>query len=43
MDFRLTKEQAMMQKLCREFAVNEIEPIAADTDATEQYPWDLVH
>ena len=43
MDFRLTKEQAMMQKLCREFAVNEIEPIAAETDATEQYPWDLVH
>ena len=43
MDFRLTKEQAMMQKICRQFAVNEIEPIAADTDATEQYPWDLVH
>ena len=43
MDFMLTKEQAMMQKLCREVAVNEIEPIAADTDATEQYPWDLVH
>ena len=38
MDFRLTKEQEMMQKLCREFAVNEIEPIAAEIDEEERYP-----
>ena len=42
MDFRLTKEQEMMQKLCREFAVNEIEPIAAEIDAEERYPWETV-
>ena len=32
MDFRLTKEQALVQKMCREFSVNEIEPIAAEID-----------
>ena len=42
MDFRLTKEQEMMQKLCREFAVNEIEPLAAEIDAEERYPWETV-
>ena len=42
MDFRLTKEQEMMQKLCREFAVNEVEPIAAEIDAEERYPFEMV-
>lgn len=42
MDFRLTKEQAMMQKLCREFAVNEVEPIAAEIDDQERYPFETV-
>lgn len=42
MDFRLTKEQEMMQKLCREFAVNEIEPIAAEIDEQERYPFETV-
>ena len=42
MDFRLTKEQEMMQKLCREFAVNEVEPIAAEIDAEERYPFETV-
>lgn len=42
MDFSLTKEQAMMQKLCREFAVNEIEPIAAEIDEQERYPHETV-
>lgn len=42
MDFRLTKQQEMMQKLCREFAVNEIEPIAAEIDAEERYPYETV-
>ncbi len=42
MDFRLTKEQEMMQKLCREFAVNEIEPIAAEIDEEERYPFETV-
>lgn len=30
MDFRLTKEEALFQKMCREFALNEVEPIAAE-------------
>ncbi len=42
MDFRLTKQQEMMQKLCREFAVNEIEPIAAEIDEQERYPFETV-
>ena len=42
MDFRLTKEQAMVQKMCREFAVNEIEPIAAEIDEQERYPHETV-
>ncbi len=42
MDFRLTKQQAMVQKLCREFAINEVEPIAAEIDAEERYPEETV-
>ena len=42
MDFRLTKEQALVQKMCREFAVNEVEPIAAEIDAEERYPFETV-
>ena len=37
MDFRLTKEEALFQKMCREFALNEVEPIAAEIDAEERY------
>lgn len=42
MDFRLTKQQAMVQKLCREFAINEVEPIAAEIDEQERYPDETV-
>ncbi|MCB6365996.1 acyl-CoA dehydrogenase [Intestinibacillus massiliensis] len=42
MDFRLTKQQAMVQKLCREFAINEVEPIAAEIDEQERYPEETV-
>ncbi len=42
MDFRLTKQQAMVQKLAREFAINEVEPIAAEIDAEERYPEETV-
>ena len=28
MDFRLTKEEALFQKMCREFALNEVEPVS---------------
>ena len=42
MDFRLTKEQELVQKMCREFAVNEVEPIAAEVDEQERYPYETV-
>lgn len=42
MDFRLTKQQEMVQKLMREFAINEIEPIAADIDKEHRYPYETV-
>jgi butyryl-CoA dehydrogenase len=29
MDFQLTKEQVFVRKMVREFAVNEVEPIAS--------------
>ncbi|MBV1817366.1 acyl-CoA dehydrogenase [Anaerosalibacter bizertensis] len=38
MDFTLTKEQEMVRNVMREFAVNEVEPIAADIDETGRFP-----
>ena len=38
MDFSLTKEQAMAQAMFREFAENEVKPIAKDVDAEERFP-----
>ncbi|MTI70465.1 MAG: acyl-CoA dehydrogenase [Firmicutes bacterium] len=38
MEFKLTKEQEMIRKVMREFAENEVEPIAAEIDETEKYP-----
>jgi butyryl-CoA dehydrogenase len=38
MDFGLTKEQEFVRKMVREFAVNEVEPIAADVDAEHRFP-----
>ncbi len=38
MDFRLTKQQEMVQRLARTFAENEIEPIAAELDEKHEYP-----
>ncbi|MCI9222296.1 MAG: acyl-CoA dehydrogenase family protein, partial [Oscillospiraceae bacterium] len=37
MDFKLSKEQQMLQKLFREFAENEVKPIAADVDEEERF------
>ena len=42
MDFKLSKEQQMLQKLFREFAENEVKPIAADVDKEEQFPEETV-
>lgn len=38
MDFELTREQKLVQKMVREFTEQEIAPIAAETDRTSTYP-----
>ncbi len=38
MDFQLSKEQEFVRKMVREFAVNEVEPIAAEIDVTGEFP-----
>ena len=42
MDFKLTKEQAMVQKMYREFAENEVKPLAAQVDEEEMFPAETV-
>ncbi len=41
-NFSLTEEQKMIQKLARDFAVNEIVPVAEHYDKTHDYPWPVV-
>lgn len=38
MNFQLTKEQEFVRKMVREFAVTEVEPIAADIDKEHRFP-----
>ena len=38
MDFNLSREHQMIQKMMADFTENEIKPIAAETDRTCQYP-----
>jgi len=42
MQFDLTPEQTLLQSRARELAREVIRPRAAETDRTEQYPWDNV-
>ena len=42
MDFELTREQQLVQQMVRDFAVNEVKPIAAEIDETEQFPMENV-
>ena len=42
MDFNLTKEQQMAQKMYREFAENEVKPLAKKVDAEEYFPKETV-
>lgn len=42
MDFTLNKEQQMAQTLFRDFAQNEVKPIAADVDEKEEFPLENV-
>jgi butyryl-CoA dehydrogenase len=39
-DFSLGEESSMMRDMFRKFCKNEIEPIAAETDRTHQFPMD---
>ncbi len=42
MDFKLTEEQQMIQDAARDFAENGIKPIAAEFDASGQFPMDTI-
>ena len=42
MDFDLTDEQAAIQRLARDFAQNEVKPVAEELDRTKSFPYELV-
>ena len=42
MDFTLSKEHAMLRKMYREFAENEVKPLAAEIDEEERFPMETV-
>jgi butyryl-CoA dehydrogenase len=42
MDFSLTEEQLMLQRMARDFATNELEPIAAELDEEGRFPWEAI-
>ena len=42
MNFQLTKEQEFVRKMVREFAVTEVEPLAADIDKEHRVPVETV-
>ena len=42
MNFQLTREQELVKKMVREFAVMEVKPIAAEIDETERFPMENV-
>ncbi|MBI2457573.1 MAG: acyl-CoA dehydrogenase family protein [candidate division NC10 bacterium] len=41
MDFDLTDAQRMIRDLAREFAENEVKPLAAEIDRADEFPWKL--
>jgi len=42
MDFTLSEEQQAIRNTCREFAEQEIKPIAEEIDRTGEFPYDVV-
>ena len=42
MDFHLTNEQLMLRKMYREFAENEVKPLAQEIDEEERFPMETV-
>jgi acyl-CoA dehydrogenase len=41
-NFDLTDEQKMIQKLARDFSQNEIAPVAEQYDKSHEYPWPII-
>jgi acyl-CoA dehydrogenase len=41
-DPSLSDEQKALRELARQFARNEVAPVAADADRNEEYPWEIV-
>jgi alkylation response protein AidB-like acyl-CoA dehydrogenase len=41
-DFSMTEQHLELQKWAREFAEREIRPVAADYDASEEFPWPVL-
>jgi acyl-CoA dehydrogenase len=41
-NFNLTEEQQMIQQLARDFARNEIAPVAEHYDKSHEYPWPVI-
>jgi butyryl-CoA dehydrogenase len=39
MNFQLTREQELVRKMVREFAIKEVEPLAADIDLSGEFPY----
>ena len=42
MDFKLSKEHEMLRQMFRDFAQNEVKPLAAEIDEEERFPWETV-
>jgi short-chain 2-methylacyl-CoA dehydrogenase len=42
MDFALDDETQLLQRTVREFALSEVEPVAAELDATKSFPYEIV-
>ena len=42
MNFDLTREQELIQQMVREFAINEVKPIASEIDESEEFPMENV-
>jgi butyryl-CoA dehydrogenase len=42
MDFNFNKEQKMIQKMVREFAENELKPIASEIEQEGEFPWKII-
>jgi alkylation response protein AidB-like acyl-CoA dehydrogenase len=41
MDFNLSEQQKMLQKMAKEFAIKSVKPRAAEIDSSGQFPFDL--